>query len=110
MYRRSTFRVPSAFQSNTDSYAKNQEAFQPRDLPLRDVASNSDQETDDLHDDIGRLMSTAFFSTDIDPDKIQYAISSKTRAKDGTVDKRIVAVAIALVFLIFIIDLMVQWI
>ncbi len=108
MNRRSTFIVRPAFQSDTDPYAKNEDTLRLRNQPLSNSKSKSGGEADDPHHDIGKLMNAAFFSTDIDPDKIKNAISSKPNTKAPPVDKRIAAIAIALVFFIFIVDLIVQ--
>ena len=110
MNHRSAFIKRPALKSDTDPCAKNQASFRPRQQPLGDITTKHSGEIDDPHDDIGRLMNTAFFSTDIDPDRIKNAISTKPNAQTKSVDKRIAAIAIALVFLILIIDLIVQWI
>ena len=108
MNHRSAFTNRIAFHSDTDPCAKKQDTFRPLHQSLGDTKSKHGRETDDPHDDIGRLMSAAFFSTDIDPDKIKKAISTKPKAQTKSVDKRIAAIAIALVFLMLFIDLIVQ--
>lgn len=106
MNHRSSFINRPALKNDTDPCAKNRDTYRPR--PLGDIKSKHGPETDSPHDDIGRLLNTAFFSTDIDPDKIKNAISNKPSALSKPVDKRIAAIAIALVFLILFIDLIVQ--
>ena len=108
MIHRSGFINQPAFKSDTEPCAKNHETFRSQNQVQGETTSEQSSEADDPHDDIGRMMNAAFFSTDIDPDRIKNAISTKPNAQTKSVDKRIAAIAIALVFLILVIDLIVQ--
>jgi hypothetical protein len=58
----------------------------------------------------GDLFEASFFSMDLDPDALKQAVSDQGKVKNRAWDKRIAAIAIALVLLIFSVDLLVQYI
>jgi hypothetical protein len=60
--------------------------------------------------DIGDLLNTAISTVDFEPEDLQRSLSAKQRATPRPVDWRFVALAAILVILIFMFDLLFQWI
>jgi len=60
--------------------------------------------------DIGDLLGTAIATVDFEPEDLEKSLSEKRRATPRPVDWRFVALAAILVILIFMVDLIFQWV